>query len=120
MDLYADGLKSSLGTPLAGSIYMYVLAIIVTVLPFVIIGFFKKRMLQLRICVVEIVLLIGYYLMIGVYYYLSCRVFAEVGVATHGFHPALFAPAGAIVLCVLAAKAIFRDELLVRTSDRIR
>lgn len=120
MDLYAGGLRSSSGEILTGSVYMYILAILTMVLPLVIMFLFKKRMLQLRICVVETVLLFGYYAMIGVYYYLSCRAFSEVGVTTHGFHPALFAPVVSIVFCLLAAKAIFQDELLVRTADRIR
>lgn len=119
-DLYAAGLRDAGGEVLQGSTYLFVLAIIATITPLVSILLFKRRMLQLRICVVGSVLTVGYYLMMGAYFFLSCRVFEDAGVVSRGFHPALFAPAIAIVLSLMAAKRVFADELLVRSVDRIR
>ncbi|MFI3247906.1 MAG: DUF4293 domain-containing protein [Rikenellaceae bacterium] len=119
-DLYASGLRLASGEPLQGSIYMLVLSIAVSVLPLVIIFLFKNRMLQVRLCAVEAVLLLGNYAMIGAYYFLSCRAFNEIGITAKGFHPAVFAPLAALVLCFFAGKAILNDELLVRSVDRIR
>ncbi len=119
-DLFASGLKTVDGTQLQGSIYMLILSIATSVLPFVTIFLFKNRMLQLRLCAIECVLLFGNYAMIGAYYFLSCRAFSEVGVVSKGFHPAVFAPLAAIVLCFFAGKAILNDEVLVRSVDRIR
>ncbi len=119
-DLYASGLQSANGEQLQGSIYMLILSIITSVLPLLIISLFKNRMLQVRLCAIECVLLLGNYVMIGVYFYLSCRAFSDVGIAARGFHPALFTPLAAIVFTLFAGKAILNDELLVRSVDRIR
>ncbi|MFI3258548.1 MAG: DUF4293 domain-containing protein [Rikenellaceae bacterium] len=119
-DLYSSGLRVVGGETIQGTIYMSVLALTTTIIPFIAIFLFKNRMLQMRICAVEAVLLIGYYIMIGAYYFLSCRVFEAEGIVERGFHPALFGPIVSLVLSLLAAKAIFTDELLVRSVDRIR
>ncbi|MDE6864686.1 MAG: DUF4293 domain-containing protein, partial [Alistipes sp.] len=56
----------------------------------------------------------------GVYYYLGCRAFSELAFHSQGFKPAIALPLVSLLFVVLAAKAIFRDELLVRDADRIR
>ncbi len=71
-------------------------------------------------CVVNIVLLVGNYVMIGTYFFMAMSALEDVGVVSKGFQTVIFAPAVAIVFAVLAAKAIFRDEILVRSVDRIR
>ncbi|MFI3289978.1 MAG: DUF4293 domain-containing protein [Rikenellaceae bacterium] len=119
-DLYASGLCTADGVPLQGSIYMLILSIASSALPIGTIFLYNNRMLQVRLCAIECVLLIGNYAMIGAYFFLSCRAFEEIGIASKGFHPALFAPLAAIVFCYLAGRAIFGDELLVRSVDRIR
>lgn len=119
-DIYASGLKVIEGAEIQRFTYMFILSIGASILPIVSIFLFKNRMLQIRLCVVEVVLQLGLYAMIAIYYYLSRRVFVEVGIETQGFHPALFAPAVAIGLSLLAARSIFRDEILVRSVDRIR
>lgn len=119
-DLYASGLREADGAQLQGSIYMLILSIATSILPLAIIFLFKNRMLQVRLCAIECVLLLGNYVMIGAYFFLSCRAFSEVGVVAKGFHPAVFAPLAALVLTLFAGKAILNDELLVRSVDRIR
>lgn len=119
-NLYASGLRTADGAQLQGSIYMLILSIATAILPLCTIFLFKNRMLQVRLCAIECVLLLGNYIMIGAYFFLSCRAFEQIGVVSRGFHPALFAPLVAIVLCYIAGRAIFSDELLVRSVDRIR
>ncbi len=119
-NIYIRGVKTAGGEEIQGTIYMLILAAAATILPFVNIFLFKNRMLQLRICGIEGVLLIGNYAMIGAYTYLGTRAFEQFGVESVGFHPALFAPLVAIVLCFFSGRAILRDELLVRSVDRIR
>ncbi|MFI3304415.1 MAG: DUF4293 domain-containing protein [Rikenellaceae bacterium] len=120
-DLYASGLHSSAdGEMLQNSIFMFVLGVIITVVPLVTIFLFKNRMLQIRACVIEVVLLFGFYIMLGTYYYLCCRVFGQIGVELKGVHVAIAAPLVAMLMTFLAAKSIFSDELLVRSTDRIR
>ncbi len=119
-DLYATGLREVGGGEIKSANYLLIIALATTILPFISIFLFKKRMFQLRMCGVEIVLILGYYAMLGAYYYLSYRFFAVSIVIEKGFHPALFAPAIALILAALAAKSIFQDEILVRSVDRIR
>ena len=89
-------------------------------LPLVTIFLFRRRLLQIRLCVVEMVLLLGSLVMEGVYYFLSWRVFSDLTFHTQGFKPAIVLPLVCLLFAYLAARAIFRDELLVRAADRIR
>ncbi len=91
-DLYASGVRAVGGEQIQGSIYMLILSVAAAVLPIVTIFLFKNRMLQVRLCTMEFVLLFGNYAMIGAYYYLSHRAFEQVGIVAKGFHPAIFAP----------------------------
>ncbi len=118
-DLYASGLHIASGEMIQRSIYLLVLVVASAVLPFVTIFLFKDLMLQIRLCVVECVLLLGVYAMIGAYYYLSTRMYGDA-VDVRGFHPALFAPLAAFVASGMAARSAFQDLLLLRSVDRIR
>ncbi len=119
-ELYALGLRSVDGADAYSTIYMFVLFAISAVLPFVTIFLFKNRMLQVRLCAMEVVLLIGANVMMGIYFFLSYRVFSDLEISTQGFKPALMLPFASILFVVLAARAIFKDELLIRSVDRIR
>ena len=99
---------------------MGVLLALACALPLVTIFLFRRRLLQIRLCVVEMVLLLGSLVMEGVYYFLSWRVFSDLTFHTQGFKPAIVLPLVCLLFAYLAARAIFRDELLVRAADRIR
>ncbi|MFI3306415.1 MAG: DUF4293 domain-containing protein [Rikenellaceae bacterium] len=119
-DLYSSGLHTSDGEMLQNSIFLFILGVVVAAIPFATIFLFNNRMLQIRACVVEVVLLFGFYIMLGTYYYLCCRVFGEIGIEMRGVHAAIAAPLVAMIFVFFAAQAIFKDELLVRSTDRIR
>ena len=109
--LYAFGLKTAEGELVQSTVYMGVLLALACALPLVTIFLFRRRLLQIRLCVVE---------MEGVYYFLSWRVFSDLTFHTQGFKPAIVLPLVCLLFAYLAARAIFRDELLVRAADRIR
>ena len=69
--LYAFSLKTAAGEAVQPTVYMGVVLALACVLPFITIFLFKRRLLQLRLCVVEMVLLVGSAVMEGVYYFLS-------------------------------------------------
>lgn len=103
------------------TIWMGIVIAIATLVPFVTIFLFKRRLLQLRLCAVEIVLLVGVVAFIVLYYLLSsANALESVGVEHRQFSWAAIMPLLSIVLVVLAARAIFKDEALVRSLDRIR
>lgn len=113
-----SGLSDVTGTlPL----YLGILLSITTALLMTIIFLFKKRMLQIRLCVSAIVLLVGSAAFIGLYCYRLCDLLADLNgdlVFTLGF--ASLMPVVAIIPVVLAIRGIAKDEALVRSLDRIR
>ena len=113
--LYAFSLKTVAGEAVQPTVYMGVVLALACVLPFITIFLFK-----LRLCVVEMVLLVGSAVMEGVYYFLSYRVFAEQTFHTQVLKPAVVLPLVCLLFAYLAARAVFRDELMVRAADRIR
>ena len=120
-ELFAFSLKAE-GSAQAGqsTIYMGFIVALATVLPLVTIFLFKNRMLQIRLCAVELVLLAGAEIFMAIYYYLSNRMFSMMEFHTQGFRIAIIFPIVALILDYLALRAIFKDEALVRSLDRIR
>jgi len=118
--LCAFALRSLDGAVVQPTFYMGVLLAAACTLPLVTIFLFRRRLLQIRLCVVEAVLLVGAAVMEGIYYYLGCRAFAEMPFHLQGMRISIVLPLVALVFVWLAARAVFRDELLVRAADRIR
>lgn len=118
--LYAFSLQTLDGEAVQPTVYMGALLAASCLLPLVILFLYRRRMLQIRLCVVEMVLLLGALAMEAIYYYLSVRAFSEEPLALHGFKPWIALPIVGLFFMYLAVRAIFRDELLVRAADRIR
>lgn len=94
-----------------------------TLLPFVTIFLYKNRPLQIRLCGVECVLLSGAVALVGAFTYVVCNnIFTEFDITWSNivFRFGVLMPIVSVVLTVLAMRAILRDELLVRSLDRIR
>lgn len=119
--LHAFALETDAGETAQSTAYLGVLLALCCVLPLVTIFLYKRRLLQIRLCVAELVLLLGAVVMEGVYYFL-CRRFFDALSTVHmqGFRPAVALPLVCLLFAFLAARAIFRDELMVRAADRIR
>ena len=118
--LRALGLENAAGEIVQSTRHLAILAVTAAALPLAILFLYRRRMLQLRLCAVEAVLLLGTALMEGIYYFLSWRVFSGVEFHAQGFRPAIALPLVCLLFVYLAARAILRDEALVRAADRIR
>ncbi len=119
-ELHAFALETVEGETLHSTVYLGILLAAALLLPVITVFLYRRRLLQIRLCCVEMVLLLGVLAMEGAYYYLGRRAFSELAFHTQGFKPAIALPLVSLLFVVLAAKAIFRDELLVRDADRIR
>ncbi len=75
---------------------------------------YKKRMLQIRLCVINIVLQLGMYILFA-YYILSIKGDGEVAL-----HLSIVIPFVDMILLYLAIRGIGADEALVRSLDRLR
>lgn len=95
---------------------LFPILILGAVVSFLGIFLFRHRMLQVRFCIFSSLLLIGYYIAFGVFVYMitSDR---QVDF-TISWTTAL--PAVALVLDYLAFRGIMKDELMVRSLDRLR
>ena len=113
----AEGVLSHVSAWLGGVL------VLATVLPFVTIFLYKNRPLQIRLCGVECVLLIGAVALVAAFTYTICNnIFADFDItwANIAIRFPVILPLVALVLTPLAMRAILRDELLVRSLDRIR
>jgi len=86
------------------------------VLNLVIIFLYKKRILQARLTTIAIILAIGLYAVIAFYRYMSFNV--DV-VSTNYNYPLLF-PLVCLFFDYLAQRGVIKDEIKVRSLDRIR
>ena len=116
----AFALRDSDGAVVQTTVYMGILLSVSALLPLVTILLFRRRMLQMRLCIVEVVLLLGSSVMMGIYCYLGMSAVSSLPFGAGNLRPAIMLPLAAVVFTVMAARAIFKDELLVRSLDRIR
>jgi hypothetical protein len=90
---------------------------IVALIPLVIIFLFKKRKQQIALCYSAILVLIGYS------FWMAQTVKNAVGsiqLDSRTMGIGLFLTSLSIVLLILAAKSIQRDEKLIKSADRLR
>ena len=118
--LYAFGLRTADGETVQSTLYMGFLLALALVLPLATIFLFKRRMLQFRLGVVEMILLLGAQIVMGIYYFLSYRLFSSFEFHAQSVKLPLVLPLIAMIFTYLAVRAIFRDELMIRSMDRIR
>lgn len=78
---------------------------------------YKKRMLQLRISTILLVLIVFFY---GVIVYYLYVMLSPESTITYTLKPVLAMPFIAGVFIYLAIRAIGRDEALIRSLDRLR
>lgn len=93
-----------------------ILLVITTLISFISIFLYKKRILQMRMNAFNILLMIGY---LGLNYYYIQNFSKQLdGVVSYQI-TAIF-PFVAAILTYLAIRAIGKDEALIRSMDRIR
>lgn len=112
------GLAFEHGEP-ATAYYHGILAILATLLPALSIFLYKKRELQMRLCVVEGIFILGLigFEIIGYYKLVSALAMSPYVI---DFSYVAVAPLLAIFFVVMAYKGVLRDIVLLRNADRIR
>lgn len=95
---------------------LFVLALIIALLSLYIVFLYKKRKLQMRLTMLGMLLTVGYL----VYYTVEAVKLANGLQASYGFKFALALPIITIILLFMARRAIRKDEILVRMSNRLR
>lgn len=107
---------------LFSTIWLSAMAVLVGVLALVTLFLFKKRILQVRLCVINAVLCAGYY---GMFFWHIWVLKANVSQLC-GDNAGMYADWGLaiplvnLILICMAARAILKDEALVRSLDRLR
>jgi len=93
-----------------------ILLSIIVLISFSSIFFYKKRIFQMRINLINIILMIGY---LGLnYYYIQSFTNQLNGVVSYKI--TVIFPVVAAILTYLAIRSIGKDEALIRSMDRIR
>ena len=98
---------------------LFVLAAIIVLLSFLIIFSYKKRILQIRMCIFNILLMIGFCAVFGCYLWLFNQLPAFQGMKISFKIWASF-PIISMILYYLAIRNIGADETLVRSLERLR
>lgn len=97
--------------------YMVILNAFITLCTFITIILFKNRTIQVRFCIFNIIIQIGFLAMLFFYLYL-CKQTAT-GLAFHT-NILIVVPLAEIILTILAMRYILRDDALVKSIERLR
>jgi hypothetical protein len=96
---------------------VFILEGVLALLPLINIFLFRNRKLQIRISIYCIILAFG---LMGLIYYFFLIGFRQLEEPSYAFRFPLVVPAIFIILMYLAFRGIRKDEILVRSLDRIR
>jgi hypothetical protein len=96
---------------------VFILALVLTLVPLINLFMYRSRKIQLRICIYSIILAFG---LIGLIYYYFVVGFRQLDEPAYALRFPLVIPAIFIILIYLAFRGIRKDEILVRSLDRIR
>jgi hypothetical protein len=96
---------------------VFILVLVTAVLLFITIFLYRNRKLQIRFCVYAIVLGFG---QIGLMYYFWVLIFRQLVVEDFSIRSPVVFPVVAIILTYLAFRGIRKDEILIRSIDKIR
>jgi hypothetical protein len=95
---------------------LFVLVALISLLALITVFLYKKRMLQIRLCVFNAILMLGFY---GFFVYLIVVMKQQSDVSV-GVRFALSFPVICLILDYLAIRNIGADETLVRSLERLR
>ncbi|MDR1645109.1 MAG: DUF4293 domain-containing protein [Tannerellaceae bacterium] len=96
---------------------LFVLTALIAILAIVTILLYKKRILQIRVCVFNAILMIGFY---GFFVFLIYMMYQQVEDLSVSVKIALSFPLISLILDYLAIRNIGADEILVRSVERLR
>ncbi len=112
--IYPEGVENA--AMIYGSLPVFLLSILILVFLFSVIVQFKNRVRQMRLATISIFLLLGLFGLIIFYTIKS----AQVIDGTYSMSLFTAFPIVSAILVYLAIRAIAKDEVLVRSIDRIR
>jgi hypothetical protein len=96
---------------------LFVLTAIIAILTTVAIFLYKNRIRQIRICVFNAIMMIGFYCFLGFLVYMMKQEINELSV---NVRIALSFPLISLILDYLAIRNIGADEVMVRSVERLR
>lgn len=101
------------------------MTIAIPLLALVIIFLYKRRLLQARLNIMNVVLCLGYYAMLALYVAFVVKGYEPIGEHTltgADWYLNVWAaiPLVNVVLTMMATRRILKDEALVRAADRLR
>ena len=113
-ELYNLWIRTAEGGHLFGPWALFAILVIATALTLVNIFLYRTRALQMRVASLCMILLVGYYICLFL--------FVNANAGDGSFRPSLTAalPFVCIVLDYLAFRCTLKDEMLVRSLDRLR
>ncbi len=116
-----------------------VMSIAIPLLALVTIGLYKRRLLQVRLNIMNVVLCLGYYALLALYVAYIVKGYEPLGVHHLPLEGVEFSPSKGelegiswyltmwsaiplvnVVLTMMATRRILKDEALVRAADRLR
>lgn len=95
---------------------IFIFLSITALIPFITLFLYKKRVVQMRLCVYNIILLIGFQ---AILYWFIWKIGSQFEAITAYKFPFIF-PVISAILSYLAFRSIKKDENLIRSLDRIR
>ncbi len=108
------------GDRMVGSWPLAVLALAAALVPFVTIFLYKRRMLQIRLCFAEFVILLGLQGFVIWYLLLTKKMLSSFGEVLVAYQVTAIFPLVAMSLVWLALRGVMKDEALIRSMNRIR
>ncbi len=96
---------------------LFALGIISSIASLITVFLYKQRVLQIRLSVMNIIVMVGFYLFFG---YLIYSVYSTEALTFQKIGIGLIMPIVAIILTYLAIRRIAADEALVRSLNRLR
>ena len=115
------GVVTASGDTYMGMFFLYLLLFIIAALAVLTIFMYKKRKLQIRLTILNILLMVGYYALLFWHVFVAKARLESEGIAVEWHLNIAFCfQLVNIVLAVMAIRAILKDEALVRSADRLR
>lgn len=97
-----------------------IISILIPLIAFVTIFLFKHRILQARLCVVNVILMLGFYALLAWYSWLALNMNDIIHASAWHIEVPACLPLVSLVLTFMAIRGILKDEALVRSMNRLR
>lgn len=97
--------------------WLSVINIVIPAISLITVNLYRRRMLQIRMSVFNIVLMLGFY---GLFFVVKYMLTSAYSITLFSLNLTFVIPFIAAILTYLAIRAIGKDEALMRSLDRIR